>query len=147
MPPESSPSEPVAAWNRWLSESERQWNAFFNATMETPQFAARLGESLDAYLGLAAVGQQFGAPALIASNLPTRSDVQELNDRLITLDGRLARIEICLAELAAKRNGRTNVPPRRSADHPEVRLEGGAAGGVRTAAARSPFARRRSNGA
>ncbi len=136
----------VAAWNRWLSESERQWNAFFNATMGTPEFAERLGESLDAYLGMATAGQQFGTPALIASNLPTRSDLQELHDRLITLEGRLARIEIGLAELAATRNGRTNVRPHDSADHPRPKPDG-AAGAARTEAARSPFARRRSVGA
>lgn len=140
----SPPPEPVAAWNRWLSESERQWNAFFNATMGTPEFAERLGESLNTYLELATAGQQVATPALIASNLPTRTDLQELHDRLITLDTRLARIEIRLAEIVTKRNRQTD--ERESVDRREPSLQGDAAGEARTKDVRSPFARRRSIG-
>jgi hypothetical protein len=80
-------------WREWVTQSERQWNAFFNELMGTEQYSQSMGRlmalSLDQQKSMTeAMGRYLGA-----LNLPTRSDVFALGDRLAGIEKRLASIE------------------------------------------------------
>ena len=38
------------AWREWATQSERQWNEFFNQMMGTEEFSQSLGRNLDVFL-------------------------------------------------------------------------------------------------
>ena len=99
--------DPFAMWREWVAQSERQWNAFFNEAMGTEQYSQSMGRlmavSLDQQKSMSeAMGRYLGA-----LNLPTRSDVFALGDRLTGIEKRLASIEERMERL-----GGDPVPPR-----------------------------------
>jgi polyhydroxyalkanoic acid synthase PhaR subunit len=99
--------DPFAMWREWVAQSERQWNAFFNEVMGTEQYSQSMGRlmalSLDQQKSMSeAMGRYLGA-----LNLPTRSDVFALGDRLAGIEKRLASMEERMERLA----GAGPVPP------------------------------------
>jgi len=89
--------DPLAMWRDWLSQSERQWNQFLNEAMATDQFSQAMGRSMDVFLNTQkslneAMGRYFSA-----LNMPTRTDVLSLGNRLDNIEQRLASIEEALA--------------------------------------------------
>lgn len=97
----AEPTDPLAMWREWLSQSERQWNAFFNESMSTPQYSQSVGRFMELYVAAQRqLGETMGRH-LAALNVPTRADVMGLGERLAGLETRLARIEAALARLAS----------------------------------------------
>lgn len=96
----STSPDPLAAWREWVSQSERQWNAFLNEAMATEAYGQSVGRFMEMYV----VMQKSMADAMgryvTALNLPARSDVLALGDRLGAIENRLAGIEQRLARLS-----------------------------------------------
>jgi polyhydroxyalkanoic acid synthase PhaR subunit len=98
-------SDPIAAWREWLGQSERQWNAFLNEAMATEQFGQSMASSMDAYLNMQKTMNEAFGRYFTALNIPTRSDVLGLGDRLSVIEDRLASIEALLTGLTRSREG------------------------------------------
>lgn len=98
-------ADALSAWNEWLAQSERQWNAFFNDTMAHDEFSAGLGRFLDLFLHLQRITNEAMGAYFMAVNVPTRSDVLELGDRLLHIEGRLASMEAALGHLVPPDGG------------------------------------------
>jgi polyhydroxyalkanoate synthase subunit PhaE len=116
-------------WREWVTQSERQWNAFFNEVMGTEQYSRSMGRlmamSLDQQKAMSeAMGRYLGA-----LNLPTRSDILSLSDRLSDIEKRLASIEERMERLAG--SGPTPTPTSASTATaprpPRTKKPGGAA--------------------
>ena len=126
-------SDPLAMWREWLSQSERQWNTFFNESMSTPQYSQNVGRFMELYVAAQRqLGETMGRH-LAALNVPTRADVLGLGERLIGLETRLARIEAALARLvpdgAGGSPGGASIPverPPRTKRPPGAAAESGA---------------------
>lgn len=106
-----------ALWRDWLSQSERQWNEFFNEVMGTEEFSQNLGRNLDVFLHFQRTMSETMGTYFTALNMPTRNDVLELGERLVAMEGRLAAIEASLVRLGrpASKSGSGNSgsrPPR-----------------------------------
>ena len=99
----TEPIDPVAAWRDWMNQSERQWNAFLNEAMATDEFSRSMGRGMDMFLN--AQGQMNEALGRIftSMNIPTRTDVMAIADRLAAIEERLLSIEMQLN--AARVNG------------------------------------------
>jgi polyhydroxyalkanoic acid synthase PhaR subunit len=99
----SSPAQapdPFAIWRDWLSTSERQWNEFLNQVMATDEFGQALGSMMDAYLNSQRNFSEAFGRYFSALNMPTRTDVLTLGNRLTEIEERLASIESLLRDLA-----------------------------------------------
>lgn len=95
------PMDPLSMWRDWASQIEEQWNSYLNQAMGSEAFAAMMGRSMETMLAFQSrLAQQFEA-TLKAWNLPTRSDITALGERLSLIEERLDR----LAELI-EREGR-----------------------------------------
>lgn len=101
-------SDPFAAWRDWMSQSERQWNSFFNDAMATEEFSRSMGRMMDVFLSTQSQMNESLGRYLTAMNIPTRGDITALGDRLHALEDRLIAIE---ASLAAIRAGTPVAPP------------------------------------
>ena len=80
-------------WRDWLTQSERQFSAFFNDLMGSEPFA----RSMSAYMEVFVAFQRMLADGmeryLTLMNMPSRTDVISLGETLRSMEGRLANIE------------------------------------------------------
>jgi polyhydroxyalkanoic acid synthase PhaR subunit len=96
--PQTSFPDPLEMWRNWLSESERQWNGFLNQAMATDEFSQTMGKFMDVYLNMQKSMSEAMGRYLTAMNLPTRTDVLALGDRISVLEERIAGLEATVAK-------------------------------------------------
>ena len=99
--PTSPVPDPAAAWRAWITQSEQQWNAFLNQMMGTDQYTQSMGRMMEAYAAIQKNMAEGMSRYLGALNMPTRTDILTLGDRLAMIEDRLAGIERMLAESGA----------------------------------------------
>ena len=87
-------------WRNWLTDTERQWNAFFNDVMGTDSFGRFLGGYMEVYSTVQRLVAQNMERSLSTLNVPSRSDIVELSERLGSVEERLGAIESNLKTLA-----------------------------------------------
>ena len=87
-------------WRTWLTETERQWNTFFNDVMGTDSFGRFLGGYMDIYSTFQRLVAENMERSLSTLNVPSRSDIVELSERLSGVEERLAAIESSINALA-----------------------------------------------
>ena len=93
--------DPLEMWRNWLSESERQWNGFLNQAMATDEFSQTMGKFMDVYLNMQKSMSEAMGRYLTAMNLPPRTDVLALGDRISALEERIAGLEAAVAKASS----------------------------------------------
>jgi polyhydroxyalkanoic acid synthase PhaR subunit len=101
MSSQPTSSDPFASWREWLSQSERQWNAFFNEVMATDQFGQSMGRMMDVYLNMQKSMNEVMGRYFVALNIPSRTDVLSLGTRLGEIEQRLEAIESAIKRVPA----------------------------------------------
>lgn len=109
----------VDLWRKWLTETERQWNSFFNEVMGTDSFSRFASNYMDAYSVVQRGLNQGMERYLNTFNLPTHSDIVELGERLHNIEERLALLEQNISSLLEAAGGVpaaavTQLRPRRT---------------------------------
>ena len=116
--PDVCDSRSAATWRALLSQSEQQWNAFLNQAMGSDQYTQSMGRMMEAYAAMQKNMAESMSRYLGALNMPTRTDILTLGDRLAMIEDRLAGIERMLGEPGAsaeptrRRRRRRVRPPR-----------------------------------
>ena len=100
MPSSNDRPDVGQLWRNWLVDTERQWNAFFNDVMGTDSFGRFLGGYMEVYSTVQRLVAQNMERSLSTLNVPSRSDIVELSERLGGVEERLAAIESNLRALA-----------------------------------------------
>jgi hypothetical protein len=100
MPSSNDRPDVGQLWRNWLVDTERQWNAFFNDIMGTDSFGRFLGGYMEIYTTFQRLVAQNMERSLSTLNVPSRSDIVELSERLGGVEERLAAIESNLRALA-----------------------------------------------
>ena len=98
---ETSRAEVAELWRNWLTETERQWNGFFNQVMGTDSFGRVAGNYMEGFSALQRALNQGMERYLNTFNLPTHSDVVEIGERLHNIEERLAALEANLHTIAS----------------------------------------------
>lgn len=124
--PSNPPSDPFALWRDWVTQSEHQMNKAFNEMMGTEQFARASGSWVEAMTMFQQTMSESSQRYLQLANMPTRTDVTEVAERLTAVEERLLRIESLLAAAVGRKDvqglapqpARTRRPPseQRSAE-------------------------------
>jgi BMFP domain-containing protein YqiC len=108
--------DPFTAWRDWLSQFERQANAFWNERMGTEEYNRLMSQmnqfSLESQKAMGAAAARTAS----ALNLPTRDDFNALSQRLATVEERLRELEKSLgrSESASGRTEPTSPRPPRT---------------------------------
>ena len=110
---ETGRTDVMELWRSWLTETERQWNGFFNEVMGTDSFGRLAGSYMDAYAVVQRGLNQGMERYLNTFNLPTHSDIIELGERLHSIEERLASLETNINNLAAASGVETSAPVTR----------------------------------
>ena len=108
--PASQPPDPFAAWREWVTKSEHQMNAMFNEMMGTEQFARASGGWLEMMTMFQQTMNESAQRYFQLVNVPTRTDVAELAERLTAVEERLQRIESLLAAAVGRRDAQNPAP-------------------------------------
>jgi hypothetical protein len=91
---------PAAMWRDWFVRSEAQWSEYVSSLLKNEQ----AGGALNRQLGeLQMMHRQFGEmaqAALAAANLPSRGDLEALDERLGRVEDGLAQVSAALARLS-----------------------------------------------
>lgn len=119
-------------WRDWLTQTERQWNTFFQDVLGTEMFASNMNRGMEAYVGFQKLMADTSERYLGFWNIPTRNDLAGLGERLQGMEDRLTNIETMLQALATGRTDELlSVPPAlrrpaRTRKPPELNSQDGA---------------------
>ena len=111
MPDQAPPQQnPLDLWRQYITDSERQWNAFFKEVLGTDSVA----NSMNAWVEASLTVQRMVADQLerlyTTFNIPTHSDLVDLGERMKAIEETLARLESAVT--ASSTNGASRPAPR-----------------------------------
>jgi len=87
-----TPADFLSAWQQMASQSEGQWNDYLNKMMGTESFANMLGRYMEGYLTFQGAMSKNIEKYMQSVNLPVRSDITALGERLAAIEERLGQI-------------------------------------------------------
>jgi hypothetical protein len=125
------PNELIEAWRQQASEMEQRWNDFLNQVMGTEGFAQMMARSMDGYLTLQASFARGMEQYLRALNIPTRTDITQLAERVGMLEEKIETLTGLIN--AARLADSAERAPARSSES-RARRNGPARGARKTAA-------------
>ena len=82
-------TDPVQMWHTFLADMEKQFNSFSNQAMGSEEFSRVMGQMTGASAGAKKAFGDFMERYLAAMNLPSRSELVDLGERLHAIEGRL----------------------------------------------------------
>jgi hypothetical protein len=90
---------PMVAWRDWLVKSESQWSEATSALMKNPQAGGPLNRQVEEARHAQRMFSEFAQASLAMANMPSRSDIEGLDERLGRLEDGLAGISAELVRL------------------------------------------------
>jgi hypothetical protein len=108
MPDETTPPNPMDVWRQFITDSERQWNAFFKEVLGTDTMASGLNTYMEASLTIQRMVADQLERLYESFNIPTHND-------LVALGARMKGIEDSLARIEAGGGGNARAPRKRKA--------------------------------
>ncbi len=83
---------PVAMWRDWLVKSEAQWSETLSQLLKDPQAGSVVKRQVDEMRMAHRQFSEVAQASLAAANLPSRSDVEALDERLGRVEDGLAQV-------------------------------------------------------
>jgi hypothetical protein len=108
---------PLDTWRQFITDSERQWNAFFKDVLGTEGFSAAMNTWVEASLTVQRMIADQLERYYTAFNIPTHNDLVALGERMKAIEDTLARVEgqLPIARSGSRKAAATTVraPARR----------------------------------
>ena len=120
-------NDPLALWQKMIGEMEKGFNAFANQAMASPQFSKAINQAGGVTAGAQKQLGELMEKYLVSMNMPSRSQMVGMAERLQSIEGQLNEIKTLLLQMngisgmtkdslaAAPRPPRTRRPPSPSA--------------------------------
>ena len=89
---------PIRLWREWIVQSEKMWSDSITEVMGNPQVSGGMGRSMQEFLHMHKMFTESFAQYLSALNLPSRSDILDLSDRIGQLEDAVAAVSVDLRE-------------------------------------------------
>ncbi len=111
-------NDPVALWQNMIGEMEKGFNAFANQAMASPQFSKVVNQVGGATAGAQKQLGELMERYLLSMNLPSRSQMVGMAERLQSIEGQLNEIKAMLHQMQGASAGtsgghsQTPRPPR-----------------------------------
>jgi hypothetical protein len=87
-----TPADFLGPFRQMAEQSEQQWNQYLNQMMGTEAFAGMMGRYMEGYLSYQQSLARNVERYLQAFNLPTRSDLTALGERIAGLEAQLSAL-------------------------------------------------------
>jgi SMC interacting uncharacterized protein involved in chromosome segregation len=111
-------NDPVALWQNMIGEMEKGFNAFANRAMASPEFSKVVNQVGGATAGAQKQLGELMEKYLLSMNLPSRSQMVGMAERLQSIEGQLNEIKAMLHQMqgasagTSGANSQTPRPPR-----------------------------------
>lgn len=96
---ENEKIDPFRAWREWYQENEKRWSDTMTEVMGDDRFAKGMGRSFQEMLHTHKILTDSMAQYLGAMNMPSRSDVLALGERIGKLEDAVASLEVAIGKL------------------------------------------------
>jgi hypothetical protein len=107
-------NDPLALWRDMLSQWETSVNALANKTMASDEYSSAMHGAMGMTLKMQETVKQFMTAYLAATNLPSRTEVLAIAERLGDVEARLERMNALLQRIAdAQTTGAPAAAPAR----------------------------------
>jgi hypothetical protein len=90
--------EPMALWRDWFVKSEKAWSQALTEMMGDERFSKEMGRQMQEALHTHRMFSESMGQYLAHFNLPSRSDVLDISDRLGQIEDALAALQVELRE-------------------------------------------------
>lgn len=90
---------PMVVWRDWLAKSEAQWSENMSQLLKDPKAASAVKRQVDEMRMAHRQFSELAQASLAAANLPSRSDVEALDERLGRVEDGLAQVSAQLSLL------------------------------------------------
>ncbi|MDE2064768.1 MAG: hypothetical protein KGJ00_20385 [Bradyrhizobium sp.] len=98
-------NDPVALWRNMIGEMEKGFNAFANRTMASPEFSKVVDQVGGATAGAQKQLGELMEKYLLSMNLPSRSQMVDMAERLQSIEGQLNDIKATLHQIQGASRG------------------------------------------
>lgn len=109
------PFNPVAAWQDAIQRWEHELNAWSGQFTKSEEFGALIGQATKATIYAQKAMAEQTETVLRSLNLPSKSQIEEISQRLAVIEDHIAQIRLGMGEGAQKTPGaeprRTRKPP------------------------------------
>jgi hypothetical protein len=105
MPMADKSNDPVALWQNMIGEMEKGFNAFANQAMVSPQFSQVVNQVGGATAGAQKHLGDLMEKYLLSMNLPSRSQMVGMAERLQSIEGQLNEIKAMLNQMQGNAAG------------------------------------------
>ncbi len=92
-------NDPVVLWQNMIGEMEKGFNAFANQAMASPQFSKVVNQVGGATAGAQKQLSELMEKYLLTMNLPSRSQMIGMAERLQSIEGQLSEIKAMLHQM------------------------------------------------
>jgi hypothetical protein len=89
---DGKPKDPLSLWRDMLSQWETSVNALANKTMASDEYSSSMNNAMGMTLRMQETVREFMAAYLASTNLPSRTEVLGIAERLGAVETRLERI-------------------------------------------------------
>ncbi|MDB5071835.1 MAG: hypothetical protein JWM87_2946 [Candidatus Eremiobacteraeota bacterium] len=103
--------DPLALWRDMLSQWETNVNALANRTMASDEYSSQMNGAMGMTLKMQETIRDFMAQYLAATNVPSRTEVLAIAERLGAVEARLDRITTLLEQIASAQKTTANGAP------------------------------------
>ena len=102
---------PLAMWRDWIVKSEAQWSQGLSDLMKDERLSGPLGRQVDELRMMQRQFAEVAQASLAAANLPSRSDLEALDERMGRLEDGLAQVAAAVSRLQQALEARQAVAP------------------------------------
>jgi hypothetical protein len=110
MPEETPPPNPLDTWRQFITDSERQWNAFFKDVLGTDSVSTSMNAWVEASLTVQRMVADQLERVYTTFNIPTHGDLVDLGERMKAIEDALVRLELRVGAGASR--GSKKAPAR-----------------------------------
>ena len=118
-------NDPVALWQKMLGEMEKGFNSLASEALASPQFSKAMNQAGGVTAGAHKQLGELMEKYFVSMNMPSRSQMVGIAERLQTIEGQLSDIKLLLQQMqkqagtagsapATPRPPRTRKPPTAS---------------------------------
>jgi hypothetical protein len=90
---------PIVYWRDWIVRSEEQWSAALSSVMKDERTGSLLNRQADELRMMHRMFSEMAQASLAAANLPSRTDLEALDERLGRVEDGLACVSAELSKL------------------------------------------------
>lgn len=98
-------NDPVVLWQKMLGEMEKGFNSLANQALASPQFSKAMNQTGSVTAGAHKQLGDFMEKYFISMNMPSRSQMVGIAERLQTIEGQLTDIKFLLQEMQKQSGG------------------------------------------